>query len=207
MKEINIRPFLIQKLRSASMSWPPRNEALKRARVSRGLYMCSICGETYKRKMMHVDHIDPVVDPSIGWVDWNTFISRLFCDADGFQAICSSCHSLKTEQEAELRKFHKRYVKIQGFEDSYEINKKGVVRCFRGKNGKRLKKPKKLEPEQTEEGRWFVVIENTPLFLDELILKHFTDDWEDGCSIKYRDFNPSNLLFSNLIIVKGEDNG
>jgi len=199
MKEINIRPFIIQKLRSASLSWPARNEAMKRARISRGLYECAICTEQFKRKQMHVDHISPVVCPSIGWVDFNTYIDRLFCEPEGFQCICTSCHSIKTEQEAVLRKFHKRYEKIRGYEKEYEINKKGVVRSTK------TKKPKKVEIRQNEIGRHYVVFnDNTEHYLDDLIMDSFTEDWSEGCIVLHKDFNPTNILFSNLEVVKVE---
>ena len=194
-KKIHHKPLIIKALRSLSIRWPARNEALKIARESRGNYKCAMCGEIYKKKHMHVDHKDPVVDPAIGWVDYNTYIERLFCDVDGFQVLCKSCHSIKSEQEDSLRLFHKRFVPVIGHEDMYVINKKGVLK----KGAKKTKK--KVEVQQNSEGRFYYTIDNETLYVDELIMQHFSDDWYEGCTIKHKDFNPANNLFSNLEIV------
>lgn len=97
------------KLRSNSLQWPPRNEALKLARVDRGRYVCAGCGEVCGRKDVHLDHIDPIVDVEHGFQDWNTLIERLFCYEEGFQVLCKYCHDTKTEMEKVLReKFKKK---------------------------------------------------------------------------------------------------
>lgn len=195
MKVINIRPFIIQVLRSASVRWPSRNEALKRARKSRGVYECAECAGLFKKKQISLDHVSPVIETAIGWVNFDTFIHRLFCEPEGFQVLCDSCHSIKTEMENELRKFHKRFVPVIGHEEMYFVNKKGVLK----KGAKKTKK--KVEPRQAEDGRWYHVIENETFYTDELIMKHFTDDWVEGCRVVHKNFNTSDDLFSNLEVV------
>lgn len=108
--------FIISALRKASMKWPPRNEAKKNARVARGMYKCDNCGvvgpatippkrETRRRRNNSaVDHVNPVVDPANGFIDWNTYIDRMFCELEGFQVLCWECHDKKSAEEREARK-------------------------------------------------------------------------------------------------------
>lgn len=62
-----------------------------------------MCKELYKTNQVHLDHINPVVDVKSGWVDWNSFIDRLFCTAEEFQVLCSTCHDAKTKIEDAMR--------------------------------------------------------------------------------------------------------
>ncbi len=100
--------FVRSALRAASMRWGPKNEALKAARLSRGMYLCAECkgavpnslpGDGKRVKNVYVDHIDPVVEPEVGFVSWDTFIERLFIEKDGFQILCGACHKAKTAEE------------------------------------------------------------------------------------------------------------
>jgi len=67
-------------------------------------FMCSSCGEWHMGKNIQVDHIEPVVDPNAGFIDWNTFISRLFCDVDNLAVLCKICHEKKTNEEKRVAK-------------------------------------------------------------------------------------------------------
>ncbi len=89
-------------LRRLNYRWPPRYEAVKKARVDRGIYMC----KGYKRrahriktKEMQLDHIIPVIDPKTGHTSWDKYINRLFCESNNFQILCLSCHKKKTKEE------------------------------------------------------------------------------------------------------------
>lgn len=79
-------------------------------------YKCAICGNMFKSTEVAVDHIDPVVSKD-GFIDWNTFIERLFCEKDNLQVLCSyklsdahkhnnevSCHLKKTRSERTSKK-------------------------------------------------------------------------------------------------------
>jgi hypothetical protein len=111
--------FIRSALRSASMRWPPKYKVKSKARVERGLYRC----EGYNREAhvvpaslppkpgnkrridnVLVDHIVPVVCPNMGFVDWDSFIDRLFCDSSGLQVLCHECHLAKTADEKIVRK-------------------------------------------------------------------------------------------------------
>lgn len=104
-----LKRFLIPKLRSASYRWKFRSQAIKDARVSRGLYKCAICGNSeLKNGDFKVDHIDPVV-PLSGWdgLNWTVYIQRMFCDSKGFQILCTLCHDIKTDFEVQMRKLNR----------------------------------------------------------------------------------------------------
>lgn len=101
--------WLKRELRRISYKWPARKEALKAARVSRGKYICAICLEDsidalYGPKEINLDHIDPVIDPLDGFIDWNNYIDRLFCPEDNWQVLCKHHHDVKTRIENEVRK-------------------------------------------------------------------------------------------------------
>jgi 5-methylcytosine-specific restriction endonuclease McrA len=102
-KEINLKTYLIPKLRSISLYWPGRTEALKKAQLARGQYQCNHCKQVFKRTELHVDHIDPVIDINDGWKGFDEFIPRLFCSVEGLQCLCKVCHDIKTETEKTLR--------------------------------------------------------------------------------------------------------
>lgn len=106
--------FIKSALRGAR--WGPRYECIKQAKVGYGLYKCALCGtvgpptlppeegKKNRRKNIAADHIDPVVDPKVGFVDWNTFIERLYVELPGWQALCYDCHSKKTREENTIAK-------------------------------------------------------------------------------------------------------
>jgi len=107
-KKQQISTFIKNILRRGSFYWKARNEALAAARVSRGLYKCAVCGELFGPKEVDIDHINPVVDPRTGFTNWDDYIRRLFCDADGFQILCrSGCHPVKCKIEDSLREQYK----------------------------------------------------------------------------------------------------
>ena len=70
-------------------------------------YVCADCGKEFTSKDVEVDHILPVVDPTDGFIDWNTFISRLYCTKDNLQVLCTKCHKAKTNEERKQSKVRK----------------------------------------------------------------------------------------------------
>jgi len=103
-------------LRGAHGKWGVKSDVKRYARVGHGRYCCAECGDTgpttlppldgqkRRRNNSAVDHIDPVVEPSTGFVDWNTYIERMFLEAEGYQVLCWQCHKDKTEAERKQRK-------------------------------------------------------------------------------------------------------
>lgn len=98
------RNFVIAILRKASLRWPTRYAAIKKARIERGVYVCKKCQKTGPLKEFELDHVIPVVGPE-GFVDFDTYIDRLLPDSvDGWQLLCFSCHDKKTKKENKKRK-------------------------------------------------------------------------------------------------------
>src|ERR1700677_279103 len=111
--------FVRWTLRRASFRWPPRGEALKAARIERGLYQCNLCKGRFKNKEVKVDHVDPVVpilSNSCRNVSPSTeqFVQRMFPAGEGFQVLCKPCHDNKTRSENEQRRESRKLQKARG---------------------------------------------------------------------------------------------
>lgn len=102
------RKWIIASVRRASYRWVPRYKAKAAARIERGQYKCAACKGLFGPKQISLDHIKPVVDPHKGFIDWNNYIERLFCEEDGFQVLCKTCHSAKSKHENAIRRIVKK---------------------------------------------------------------------------------------------------
>ena len=109
--EALLKSFVIASLRRSSYRWTERNKALTRARIQRGLYKCESCGVETKKSNIQLDHIYPIV-PTSGFDSWDGYINRLFCKAEGYQAICKACHSVKSMTENTERKMNRDKKKL-----------------------------------------------------------------------------------------------
>ena len=108
-----LKSFITTTLRSGMRRYPPKYEALKNAYTCTKInpksgrnakhYRCAGCNGDFPSKDVNVDHKDPVVSSS-GFVDWNTFIDRLFCGVGNLQVLCGVCHDKKTAKERGERK-------------------------------------------------------------------------------------------------------
>lgn len=134
----NVDSWVKIRLRRATIYWPGRTEALKRARVSPGKYRCDSCKvvfgmiktegiskKTGKKKTryknpLEVDHIESIVpmdgsgqrkdDPRR--VDWNSWVDRAFVSPEKLSCKCIQCHSVKTDLENRQREFYKKEKKV-----------------------------------------------------------------------------------------------
>lgn len=107
--EARLKAFIISGLRAASRRYPPKYETLNDAKTTKKIntktgrlaqhYRCNICNQEFPASETQVDHKKPVVDPKKGFVDWNTYIARMFCKKSNLQAVCKGCHALKTKKE------------------------------------------------------------------------------------------------------------
>lgn len=112
--EARFKSFVTSALRAASRRWPPKYKALKEAFVGRQVnaktgklamhYTCAECKKLFVATDVQVDHIKPVVDPKKGFVSWDSFIDRMFCEIENLQVMCKPCHKIKTDQEKLERK-------------------------------------------------------------------------------------------------------
>jgi len=99
--------FVKKLLRRGSTRWPGRSECLKRHRkkvfvrngkngapIYKFHWQCAICKEwTDDLSTIEVDHIEEIGT----FVDWNSFIEKLFCGQENLQALCIPCHMKKTQ--------------------------------------------------------------------------------------------------------------
>ena len=125
MDESSLKKWMIPRLRRISYTYPPRNEAKKKQKVSPATFECEHCGvwiyegfsvdnmaaialeHPDKEVIMgksKMDHIEPVIDVFDGFIDMGEYVKRMFCSEEGFQLICESCHFFKTEWENHIRK-------------------------------------------------------------------------------------------------------
>lgn len=86
------RGYIIAALRKVWLFSKERALAKKRAKGSnRGdPYVCAMCCLAFKD--VQVDHVVPVGK----FIDWNTFMDRLFCEEIGLQVLCKDCHLKKS---------------------------------------------------------------------------------------------------------------
>ncbi len=116
--------FVTSTLRSGARRWGPKFDTLNSAKTEKKInpksgrlaqhFQCGLCNEEFTQKDMQVDHIDPAVDPKKGFESWDVFIDKLFCEAENLQAICKSCHGIKTAEEKKIRK---KYADLQKLRD------------------------------------------------------------------------------------------
>ena len=108
------RSFIVSTLRAGNRRWPPRYETLNDAKTDKRInkktgrlaqhYLCECCGLEFPAKDVQVDHILPVVDPAKGFISWDVYIERMFCDKDNLQVLCKTCHDAKTKIERKIKK-------------------------------------------------------------------------------------------------------
>lgn len=111
--EARLKNFIISGLRSLTRRYPPKNEVRKEAFTEKRIntktkrlashYACAKCKKDFPAKETQVDHIIPVVDPGQGFVDWNTYIPRMFCPKENLQLLCTKCHDIKTLKETKRK--------------------------------------------------------------------------------------------------------
>lgn len=111
LDKLNKRAWLIGMLRRISGRYPPKYLTKIEARVERGKYKCSKCQELFGPKQIQIDHTVPVIDPEKGFTNWDDYINRMFCDKEGFSAMCKPCHKEKSDKENKIRKVTRKVKK------------------------------------------------------------------------------------------------
>lgn len=101
--EQDLRTFVKNTLRRASLRWRPRSDAFAAARIERGLYQCKMCKEGFKRDQVILDHINPVVPITGSDITIEQWIRGLLVPAEGFQVLCKTCSDAKTAIEDKMR--------------------------------------------------------------------------------------------------------
>lgn len=72
----------------------------KRPRVKKWCY-CAVCGVVEAKSYLQVDHIKPVIpnNTSFEGLGVDETVNRMWCVKSNLQAICDTCHTLKTKRE------------------------------------------------------------------------------------------------------------
>lgn len=97
------RTEVVRELLNANKRKVPRfKKDGDRHKVDQVQHLCNIC-KGWKPGKAAVDHIEPVIDTDTGFVDWNTYIGRVFCKRQNLQVVCNDCHQAKTNKEREKR--------------------------------------------------------------------------------------------------------
>lgn len=109
-----LQGFIVGVLRAGHKRWPFKYEVKNEAKTEKKInpesgrlaqfFQCAICKDEFTNKEVEVDHISPVVDPKVGFVDWNTYINRLFSFKDNYQLVCTKCHKAKSNSEKKEKK-------------------------------------------------------------------------------------------------------
>ena len=112
--EAKFTSFIKNNLRRATIKWAPIQETLKEARTRRGFYMCASCKQEVTASIKNdngkriknaiVDHIQPIIDPAVGFTTWDDCINRMFCEKDNLQVVCHECHQEKSNEEKAIAK-------------------------------------------------------------------------------------------------------
>lgn len=91
-------------LRSKSLRWPPRNEAIQKSRrayhgpnkLQRWEHECSICHNWFKGKDVVVDHYPKPAGSILTIADVSEFVNNLYCEVTNMRVLCSPCHDCHT---------------------------------------------------------------------------------------------------------------
>ena len=119
--EARYKGFITSLLRSGSRRWPPKYETLNEAKTKKKInkttgrlaqhYRCNSCEKEFPLKSIQVDHIEPIIDPKVGFTSWDDFIHRLFCEKENLQTLCVKCHKAKSLKE---RNAHQKRTRTRG---------------------------------------------------------------------------------------------
>jgi 5-methylcytosine-specific restriction endonuclease McrA len=112
--EAKFHSFVKSALRAASRKWPPKYETINSActgpkiNASSGRlakhYKCAACTNEFPASQIQVDHINAIIDPKVGFTNWDDVVSAMFCEKENLQVLCKACHKIKTAEERKLKK-------------------------------------------------------------------------------------------------------
>ena len=111
-------------LRSKSLRWPPRNEALQRARrpykgtnkLQKWEYHCDLCASWFKGKEVVVDHFPEPAGSILSVEDIGPFANNLYCEISNLRVLCKPCHDVHTYAEKNNVSFAEAYKQKQVIE-------------------------------------------------------------------------------------------
>lgn len=105
-------PVVVEMMKENRRKVPRYNKDGSRHKIDANEHLCNVCHKwkrSVKGSKVVIDHIDPVVDPQVGFVNFDTYFKRMWCDKSNLQKICGECHRKKTNEEW----FHRRFKEEQ----------------------------------------------------------------------------------------------
>lgn len=72
--------------------------------------LCALCKTPTPKSYLEVDHIKPVIKVTEAAIDIpiEVFIERLWCPVSNLQAVCQTCHKVKSAAENKERRARKK---------------------------------------------------------------------------------------------------
>lgn len=115
--EAKFHSFVKSALRAASRKWPPKYETINNAFVGTQVnassgrlakhFRCADCANSFPSSKIQVDHVHAIIDPKVGFTNWDDVVNAMFCEKDNLQCLCLDCHKTKTAQERAIKKEYK----------------------------------------------------------------------------------------------------
>ena len=104
MTESQYLAWIRSALRSKSLRWPPRGEALKLSRraykgsnkLQKWEHQCALCSKWWKAKEVVVDHFPVAAGSILSVADIGPFANNLYCEVDNLRVLCKECHDVHT---------------------------------------------------------------------------------------------------------------
>lgn len=104
MTESQYLAWIRSALRSKSLRWPPRAEALRLARrpyngpnkMQKWEFKCDICRQWHKAKDVIVDHWPISAGSILHTDDIGPFANNLYCEVDNLRVLDRACHDVHT---------------------------------------------------------------------------------------------------------------
>jgi len=131
-------PIKQEVLKESRKEFPKYNKDGTRSKKNAVCYLCNVCKKYYGSTKISVDHTIPVISIEEGFVNWETFIDRLYCSKENLQCLCESCHKIKTNHERfqrtmkqeskEMAAIEERLINKQLTPDDYKFIKKFTPR-------------------------------------------------------------------------------
>jgi len=108
-REFSRSPIVIEMMNDPATKryYPKFKKDGERAAQDGVEHLCNVCGEwkrSTKKSKVAIDHIEPFIDPEVGFVGYETCHERLWCARENLQKICGyPCHHDKSVKENFIR--------------------------------------------------------------------------------------------------------